>query len=219
MFSLSKLFATAVLAAPALAHFTLDYPQTRGFDEDLEPQFCGGFPLVNRTEFPLSGGMIDIDSHHTASTFVTLISFDQNPSNFSQFNTTPSGQTYGFLKPFIQLSGTGEMCVPVDISALGLSGIGPGTNATIMVQFDGGDGELYQCADVTLTGSAVTPPPCTNSSTFVAESSGNSTTSTTSTASTSTSTSKSSAEDLMSTRKLERVAVVSAVLAVFGVML
>ncbi len=36
------------------------------------------------------------------------------------------------------------MCIPVDIAALGINGVQNGTKATIMVQFNGGDGELYQ---------------------------------------------------------------------------
>jgi len=183
MLSLSKVIAFSVSVAPVLAHFTLDYPQTRGFNEDMEPEFCGGFPVsTNRSKFPLAGGMIEIDSHHTQSVFVTLISFDANPTNFAQFNTSPSGQSYGFLKPFIQLQGTGEMCVPVNISALGVSGVGDGTNATIQVQFNGGDGDLYQCADVTLTSQAVQALPCTNTSTFVSVSSSDSLNTTTSSA-------------------------------------
>lgn len=52
--SLSVLLASA---SCALAHFTLDYPTTRGFTEDIEDQFCGGFkdPSSNRTSFPLNG--------------------------------------------------------------------------------------------------------------------------------------------------------------------
>ncbi|KAG8984283.1 hypothetical protein FRB94_006195 [Tulasnella sp. JGI-2019a] len=226
MFTFAKLAAAVALVTPALAHFTLDYPLTRGFDENKEPEFCGGFPLVNRTQFSLSNGMIDIDSHHATATFVTLISFDQNPSNFTSFNTTPSGKTYGYLKPFVQISGEGEMCVPVNISALGVPGVGEGTNATILVQFNGGDGSLYQCADVTLTNSAVTAPPCTNSSTFVAES--NPATSTnastasasgTSASSTSTPSANSGAEDLFSSRKLGSVTMFSVALAALAVML
>lgn len=89
-------------------------------------------------------------------TVVTLISFDANPSAFSEFNQTSSGQPIPYLKPFIQLSGTGEVCIPVDIASLGVPGVQDGTNATIQVQFNGGDGELYQvrvqCFEVDIPG-------------------------------------------------------------------
>lgn len=44
MRSALSLSALVLLASTATAHFTLDYPRSRGFDEDIEPQFCGGFP-------------------------------------------------------------------------------------------------------------------------------------------------------------------------------
>ncbi|KAG8907765.1 hypothetical protein FRB99_002264 [Tulasnella sp. 403] len=157
----------ALFAASASAHFTLDYPQTRGFDEDKEPQFCGGFPVGSRSLFPLSGGMVDINSHHQSSEFVTLISFDANPTSFSEFNTTSSGQNIPFLIPFVKLQGTGTVCMPVNIAALNIQGVTNGTNATIQVQFNGGDGNLYQCADVTLTTDSITPPACQNVSTIL----------------------------------------------------
>jgi len=208
MLRLSKILGLAALVSTACAHFTLDYPQTRGFDEDLEPQFCGGFPFSNRSLFPLSAGAIEIDSHHTSSVFVTLISFDQNPQNFSQFSTAPDGQSIPYLKPFIQLSGTGEMCVPVNVSALGIQGVGNGTNATIMVQFNGGDGELYQCADITLsTDPSIPIRQCTNTSTFVAIEGSNDTSSVIS------STTKS---DALSTSPLTSVAGLSAVAALLA---
>lgn len=38
MLALNLALVVSALAAPALAHFTLDYPPTRGFDEDIEPE-------------------------------------------------------------------------------------------------------------------------------------------------------------------------------------
>lgn len=51
----------AVFASVASAHFNLDYPAARGFDEDKLIQFpCGSFdtPVENRTVWPISGGSI-----------------------------------------------------------------------------------------------------------------------------------------------------------------
>ncbi|KAG9026398.1 hypothetical protein FRB95_008885 [Tulasnella sp. JGI-2019a] len=216
---LAKLAITVALVTPGLAHFTLDYPLTRGLEMDKESEFCGGFPLVNRSQFSLTDGRIEINSHHAAATFVTLISFDQNPSNFTSFNTTPSGQTYAYLKPYIQLSSAGEMCVPVNISSLGVSGVGEGTNATILVQYNGGDSPLYQCADVTLTNSAVTVSSCTNSSTFVTESNTPITANASSSANGTSTSTKSGARDLTSNRTLRLVTILLAALVALGVML
>ncbi|KZT51058.1 hypothetical protein CALCODRAFT_153599 [Calocera cornea HHB12733] len=147
---LSSLLVALAAAAAASAHFTLNYPQTRGFDEDLEPQFCGGFPQAqNRTPFPLGPAVIDITSHHPSAVIGAVISFDQNPLNFSEFNMTASGQPLPFLEPYFTISYQGEACFPVDVLA-SIPGVANGTNATIQVYFNGGDGELYQCSDVVL---------------------------------------------------------------------
>ncbi|KAF8587337.1 hypothetical protein K439DRAFT_1338632 [Ramaria rubella] len=138
-------------------HFLLNYPQTRGFNEDLETNFCGGFPLSNRSEFPLSGGMVSITSEHPQSDIDILISFDANPTMFGEFNQTASGTTIPFLLPFTKMNAQGDACFPVNISSLGLSEAQNGANATIMVQYNGGDGELYQCADVMLSNSFSVP--------------------------------------------------------------
>ncbi|KAG9050272.1 hypothetical protein FS837_006713 [Tulasnella sp. UAMH 9824] len=172
MLTLPKILGiSAALITAAQAHFTLDYPPTRGFDEacqDLEPEFCGGFPVANnRSLFPLTGGMVEIDSHHESAQFVTLISFSNNPQSFTDFNTTANGGSIPYLKPFIQIQGTGEACIPVDVASLNVPGVQNGTNATIQVQFNGGDGWLYQCADVTLVSSTdIVPRSCSNTTTI-----------------------------------------------------
>lgn len=70
-----NLLGLVLCASTSLAHFTLDFPvsrgqtrqeheheaytkTSRGFDEDKEPGFCGGFtqPSAERTPFPLSSG-------------------------------------------------------------------------------------------------------------------------------------------------------------------
>ncbi|BGP57274.1 hypothetical protein JCM8202_002851 [Rhodotorula sphaerocarpa] len=152
----------ALVALPALvaAHFTLDYPPSRGFDEDTEPQFCGGFstPSAERTPFPLSGqAPVLIDSHHPSAIVGIFLSFDSNPTNFSQFNQTSSGQQYGLLDPFGSITGSGEFCFRVDVASLGVSGIANGSVATLQVEFNGGDGSLFQCADLVLVENYTVP--------------------------------------------------------------
>ncbi|KZS95927.1 hypothetical protein SISNIDRAFT_477815 [Sistotremastrum niveocremeum HHB9708] len=148
----SGLIAASFLASAAQAHFTLQYPQTRGFDDDAEvTPICGGFNNVtNRTEFPLGPAQIQISSFHTTATVLIEVAVGiDNPTTFSQFNTTSSGTTYPPLVGFNQIP-EGPACYNVDISSLNISGATNGTDATILIIYDGGDGTLYQCADVTL---------------------------------------------------------------------
>ncbi|KAG8736986.1 hypothetical protein FRC10_008672 [Ceratobasidium sp. 414] len=145
---MTRALAIVSLIAGAAAHFTLDYPLTRGFNEDIENKFCGGFNTVGpRSPFPLGAAGINIDSHHDTANVIALISFDPNPQNITQFSNSSNGAQ---LTGFIKLNQQGEACLPVNIQSLGLSNVSNGTNATIQIQFDGGDGNLYQCADVTL---------------------------------------------------------------------
>ncbi|BGP34266.1 hypothetical protein JCM10296v2_006081 [Rhodotorula toruloides] len=172
-----SLVAAAALPLLASAHFTLDYPYTRGFDEDLEPQFCGGFntPSSLRTPYPLSGSApLLIDSHHPTADVAVLISFDQNPSNFSAFNQTSEGQRYGLLKPFGRINGQGEFCFNVDIASLGVNGLQNGSVATIQVEFNGGDGALFQCSDIVLVSNYSAPSniTCSNATAAASASTG-----------------------------------------------
>ena len=53
---MKKLLLHAAFATYAAAHFQLNWPPARGFDEDTLPQYpCGGQNVVttNRTEVPL----------------------------------------------------------------------------------------------------------------------------------------------------------------------
>ncbi|CUA77477.1 hypothetical protein RSOLAG22IIIB_02492 [Rhizoctonia solani] len=175
---MTRVFAIAALAATATAHFTLDWPPSRGFNEDIENQFCGGFNNVGtRSSFPLGAAGVNIDSHHDTANVIVLISFDSNPQNITQFSNSSNGAQ---LTSFIKLDKQGEACLPVNIQSLGLSNVSNGTNATIQIQFDGGDGNLYQCADVTLLSNFVAPSnvSCASSATGTATSSGAAATST-----------------------------------------
>ena len=73
-----------------------------------------------------------------------LISIVQDPTNFSVFSNGSDASNIPFAVPFFQTSGEGAACIPIDIGKLGISGVGNGTNVTIQVQFDGGDGNLFQ---------------------------------------------------------------------------
>ncbi|KAF8761820.1 Ctr copper transporter family [Rhizoctonia solani] len=135
---MTRVFAMAAMAASAAAHFTLEWPRTRGFDEDIENQFCGGFPNAGpRSSFPLGASGVVIDSTHDTANVIVLVSFDANPQNITQFSNSSNGAQ---LTSFVKLEKQGEACIPVNIQSLGLSNVSNGTNATIQIQYDGGDG-------------------------------------------------------------------------------
>ncbi|KAG0139291.1 hypothetical protein CROQUDRAFT_699647 [Cronartium quercuum f. sp. fusiforme G11] len=169
MFSkpINLLFVGLALASIASAHFTLDFPLTRGFDEDKEPTFCGGFPTnaSGRQVFPLSGAApVLINSHHQTAQVAIILSVNPNPTAFADFN---SSNKVDFLMPFGTIKGQGQYCFTVDIATLA-SQISPapvnGTLATLQVEFNGGDGVLLQCSDLILVQGAAIPGnvTCTN---------------------------------------------------------
>ncbi|ODN84399.1 hypothetical protein L202_00356 [Cryptococcus amylolentus CBS 6039] len=164
MLAVQTLLASSLMASTALAHFTLDYPTTRGFDEDKESDFCGGFTSVSsRQPFPLGSGPVHIDSHHTLATVVAFISTSENPSSFDDFNTTSNGTSIPLASSIFQVA-EGERCFNIDLGSL--VGLTNGSDVTLQIQYDGvsplllieehyltlgqGDGNLYQCADLTL---------------------------------------------------------------------
>ncbi|KAL9091003.1 MAG: hypothetical protein Q9159_001629 [Coniocarpon cinnabarinum] len=116
-----------VMAALANAHYTLEYPPARGFDEDMEPQYpCGGFNSIssNRTEVPIGSN-------------------NPQPQDFTTL-----------LMPTIQERGPQDFClggimIPENVS--GTNGtLMPGMNGTLQLQTNGDpSGGLYQCADIT----------------------------------------------------------------------
>jgi hypothetical protein len=59
----------------------------------------------------------------------------ENPTSFQNFTEAV---------PFFQVKGEGSFCFPVDFAASGISGLQDGSNVTIQLIFDGGDGQLYQ---------------------------------------------------------------------------
>ncbi|OBZ78839.1 hypothetical protein A0H81_00551 [Grifola frondosa] len=127
-----------------------------------EPTFCDGYPsaVSNRTVFPASGGFISLNSEHPKWTLGVMISTVQDPISFDNFT---SGGQFQYTTAFFQTTGEGAFCMPVDLTASGISGVKSGANVTIQLVFDGGDGQLYQCADLTLAD--VTIPSnisCTN---------------------------------------------------------
>lgn len=64
-----------------------------------------------------------------------LLSTLENPTNFGNFSQAV---------PFFQVTGEGTFCFPVDFAAAGISGVQNDANVTIQLEFDGGDGKLFQ---------------------------------------------------------------------------
>jgi len=149
------------------AHFQLQYPPPRGpFEMENELTFCDDYAdaVNNRTQFPLSGGFFSLNSEHPVWTLGVLISTVQNPDNFANFSTS-SGQEQ-LVVQYFEAEDEGSFCMPINISASAVAGVQNGANVTLQFVFDGGDGILYQCADLTLSNDASVPSgtACTNSS-------------------------------------------------------
>ncbi|KAI0963307.1 hypothetical protein AcW1_000417 [Taiwanofungus camphoratus] len=143
-------FVSGLLTAVS-AHFHLQYPEPRGpFNMPNELTFCDGYPEVttNRTQFPLSGGFYSITSEHPLWTLGVLIATVSDPDNFANFSSS-SGQQQ-LVVQYFETQGEGAFCAPINISAANIPGVQSGANVTVQFVFDGGDGELYQCADLTL---------------------------------------------------------------------
>ncbi|KAG6829976.1 hypothetical protein H0H92_002781 [Tricholoma furcatifolium] len=88
------------------------------------------------------------------------------------------------IVPFFETEGEGLFCFPFNLSAVTnvTSPLKSGENVTLQFVYDGGDGILYQCADLTLSDDATVPSnvSCTNAT-------GSTTTSATASSTTSTS--------------------------------
>ncbi|KAJ4994330.1 Uncharacterized protein SVAN01_00159 [Stagonosporopsis vannaccii] len=145
---LSKSIVALALAPAALAHFTLKYPASRGFDEDKEPNFpCGGFDTVSsqRNDFPISGGPIQINLGHQQTNVAVYLAVGDNPGD-------------GFsvvLHPQFQVAGYGDFCLG-NVSIPSSLNVTDGTKASIQVITNAhGDGGLYQCADINLVNTAL----------------------------------------------------------------
>ncbi|KZO99728.1 hypothetical protein CALVIDRAFT_534155 [Calocera viscosa TUFC12733] len=206
------LLSLALAAAPALAHFQLNYPPPRGpFVAQMELSFCSGYPTGARSPFPIDGGFVDITSEHPTATVGIIISFDNNPTTFAQFNITANGTSYPPLLPFFTMNWQGDLCVPVDAESVGIP-IVNGTNATLQVEFNGSDGALFDCADVVLITNYTIPSgtQCSNST-----ASSSTSTSTTSSAPTTSPTSSALALPAAGAKVIALLAAVGAAVALY----
>jgi len=140
------------------AHFQVAYPPPRGvFVASNEPTFCDGYAqaVSNRSEYPLSGGFVTLHSGHPNWTFAILISTVQDPTSFDNFTNSTGGQQ--LVRNFASGSGAGGFCIPLDLNNSDISGIQDGANVTLQYLFNGGDGSLYECSDLTLSNNFTIP--------------------------------------------------------------
>ncbi|KAF8480957.1 hypothetical protein DFH94DRAFT_737059 [Russula ochroleuca] len=163
-------FSTFALLTGAItvvnAHFQLAFPPPRGpFDDDNEVNFCDNYinAVSNRSEFPLSGGFVTLNSEHPKWSLGILLSTAQDPTSFNNFTNSSGGQQ--LARNFASATGSGGFCIPLDLSNTGISGVSDGANVTLQFLYNGGDGNLYQCADLTLAQNFTIPSniTCSNS--------------------------------------------------------
>lgn len=132
-------FVTALAALVSLssAHFLMEYPTSRGFNDDTIGTFpCGGFNVVNttRTKWPLTGGEIALTMADSSTNIEVLIGLGNNVGD--GFNTV--------IRSTFAETGKGAFCM----TGFYLPSSYNGMNATIQVVTNGdksGSG-LYNCA-------------------------------------------------------------------------
>ncbi|KAI9315400.1 hypothetical protein BX666DRAFT_1811953, partial [Dichotomocladium elegans] len=120
------------------AHFQLNYPASRGFNEDIEATApCGGFNTPSsRTQFPLQNGFVEISAGHPSYTYTVKVIASNNPSTADFTGNNATVVAHG------SRNYPGPSCLSVNLG--NATHIAAGTNATLQVQFEGGDGVLYQ---------------------------------------------------------------------------
>lgn len=175
MLTSTFLFLTTLLSSSiTTAHFLLDWPPSRPFDEDTLGTFpCGGqsAPSPNRTAISLTSLPIALTMGHDRTVIQILLGLGNTVGD--SFNIV--------LEPTFAQVGLGSFCLP-DVPLPADLKITEGMNATVQVVTDGeGGGGLYnvrfpplfsspltetngpQCADITFTSTAPTvPSTCSN---------------------------------------------------------
>lgn len=143
------LLTLAALAPLVAAHFKLDYPKSRGVDEDKMTQFpCGGMSASSsRTKVSLSKDgsaslPVAISLGHAQTAVEVVLALGNDPGE--NFNVT--------LEPTFRVEGLGSFCLPditFDQKKLGVN-LTDGMNATVQVQSNGDPtGGLYSVCDLT----------------------------------------------------------------------
>ncbi|KAH9865165.1 hypothetical protein IAQ61_009112 [Plenodomus lingam] len=156
----TTLLALSFLPA-TFAHFKLKYPTSRGFDDDKEGTFpCGGFDTVQseRTNFPISGGPIQINLGHPQTNVAVYMAIGDDPG--SAFSIK--------MQPNTMITGLGDFCFGSVSVPAGLN-VTEGTKASIQVVTNNHEsGGLFQASHQCVTAIAVVNN-CKNASTSVTQ--------------------------------------------------
>ncbi|KAG0251471.1 hypothetical protein BG011_007587 [Mortierella polycephala] len=143
-----SLASLLLCSSAAMAHYSLDYPPTRGESESKEiVSPCGGFNDVGaRIQFPLTRGFVQVNSGHPNSKVDVNIAYGNNPS--------AADFTAAADKPIASLTidVPRKACMTVDLTKS--QDAVDNTNATIQIVYNDGHDILYQCSDVVLVTSA-----------------------------------------------------------------
>ncbi|KAK4135883.1 hypothetical protein BT67DRAFT_433275 [Trichocladium antarcticum] len=144
------------VAQLAQAHFGVDYPPMRyntlgsskntTYSQYTNP--CAGVPgnlsTAPRTDWPLTGGSLQLDLHHHWTYLFINLGLGPDVSNFN----------YTLTAPFWNVTGNGTLCVPKLALPADLP-VRDGSRGSIQVVTVGDDGSaLYNCADVTFRAGA-----------------------------------------------------------------
>eukprot|EP00842_Homolaphlyctis_polyrhiza_P002244 jgi/Hompol1/301/HPOL_001348-RA len=143
-----SIIATVLAAAASVqAHFQLITPSPRVYNDILElnPPCGGSNSTAVRYPFPIKGGSVTFKAFHSNAVMTFNVAF-VNPQVQSDFVAK--------YLPDLTLSAIGSYTLTPDFSTIPQAQLG--TNATLQLTFNGGDGFLYQCTDVTFTASAQT---------------------------------------------------------------
>ncbi|EAU90038.2 hypothetical protein CC1G_05954 [Coprinopsis cinerea okayama7 len=158
---MKSLSVIALLTAGANAHFRLLHPGARGnYNGSQLHEFCGGHTEVttNRTEFPLSGGVVHVRQGHEKWYANIVVSTAPNPNSNESFEANGEPQ-YVVFEAYEEKPG--NFCIPVDFAASGIAGLEEGANVTISVNLFDDESSYFQCADLTLSSTAEVPA-CVN---------------------------------------------------------
>jgi hypothetical protein len=130
------LVAFSAALVPVFAHFNLNYPAARGFnDGKLGDGPCGGIdtPATKRTPVSTTSLAVDLKMGHDENAVQVLLGLGDDPGN--NFNIT--------LVPTFRQEGLGEFCLK-EIPLPSDLGIKDGMNATLQVVANGDpNGGLY----------------------------------------------------------------------------
>ncbi|KAJ8099595.1 hypothetical protein POJ06DRAFT_238368 [Lipomyces tetrasporus] len=150
------------LSAPVLGHFNLVYPTSRGSNHETQTTApCGGLNDFStaRTLFNPDGSPVATSSSHSDSGIeIKFCPSSSDCSTNDDFNVT--------LVPIFFAIGAGNFCLPnVTIpNSVYPSSRSSSLNGTIQVIYSSDDGELYNCADVSISlQGAEASSQCTNS--------------------------------------------------------